>query len=136
MSEPAGQKPRRILIVDDDEQLLELLAHVAQAEGFAVERACDGEDALKKAKGLAPDLVAMDFMMPGLSGFEVLKRLQAGPLAKVPVVLMTARHVDAHTLDMLRQEPNIRALLKKPIEPPRFAEVLHRILGTHPPKGR
>lgn len=122
-----------ILLADDDESLLAILERVAADEGFRVERASDGAEALKKAKELSPDLVVLDFMMPGISGFEVLKRLQSGPRGGVPVVLMTGRHVDARAVEILRQEPNIRALLKKPIQPASFASVLHKILRTQPP---
>lgn len=131
---PADASGKLILLADDDESLLVILERVARDEGFRVERASDGAEALRKAKELAPDLVVLDFMMPGISGFEVLKRLQSGPRGGAPVVLMTGRHVDARAVEMLRQEPNIRALLKKPIQPASFASVLHRILRTRPSK--
>ena len=67
--ELAEPKDKVILIVDDDESILDLLEHLIKREGFRVERAADGPEALRKVPALNPDLIILDFMLPGLGGF-------------------------------------------------------------------
>jgi DNA-binding response OmpR family regulator len=82
----------RILIADDEPDLLELLQINLEIEGHDVERACDGTQALKLALAGRPDLVVLDVMMPGMDGLEVLRALRSEPgYAHLPVVLLTAR---------------------------------------------
>ncbi len=79
----------KLLIVDDDPDLRSLLSALLQLEGFSVETACDGRTALTLLREQAIDLVLLDVMMPGLSGFEVLSRLRQ--FSSVPVIMLTAR---------------------------------------------
>ncbi|MEW6232873.1 MAG: response regulator, partial [Chloroflexota bacterium] len=79
----------RILVVDDDPQILNFLRRGLAYEGYAVDTAEDGESALKRALQVPPDLVILDVMMPGLDGLEVARRLRAG--GDVPIVFLTAR---------------------------------------------
>ncbi|MBI2987509.1 MAG: response regulator [Deltaproteobacteria bacterium] len=79
----------KILIVDDEPLNLELLERELAARDYTVESARNGEEALEKVDSFAPDLVLLDYMMPGMSGLEVLKELRRrghGP----PVVMITA----------------------------------------------
>ncbi|WP_390882235.1 response regulator transcription factor [Streptomyces salinarius] len=81
--------PARILVVDDDPTVAEVVAGYLDRAGFRVERAGDGADALARAAARRPDLVVLDLMLPGMDGLEVCRRLRArGP---VPVVMLTAR---------------------------------------------
>lgn len=79
----------RILVVDDDPQILSVLKRGLAFEGYAVDIADNGEKALATALQAPPDLVILDIMMPGLDGIEVTKRLRQG--SDVPVLLLTAR---------------------------------------------
>jgi DNA-binding NtrC family response regulator len=79
----------KILIVDDEPFNLDLLEQELNDRGFAVERARDGAEALQKNDALRPDLVLLDYMMPGLSGLDVLREIRASE-SDVPVVMMTA----------------------------------------------
>ncbi|WP_199916606.1 MULTISPECIES: response regulator transcription factor [Miniimonas] len=81
--------PLRVLVVDDEENLRELLATVLRYEGWRVETAADGHQALKVVKELDPDVVVLDVMMPGIDGLEVLRRIRA--TNRVPVLFLTAR---------------------------------------------
>lgn len=82
---PAG----RVLVVDDDPTVAEVVTGYLERAGFAVEHAADGLAALACAERSWPDLVVLDLMLPGLDGLEVCRRLRAaGP---VPVVMLTAR---------------------------------------------
>ena len=87
----APQTAFRVLVVDDDPDMAALLAAIVEAEGMQAEVMCDGEAALASVAGAPPDLVLLDVVLPGPSGFEVCRRLKAGPLtALIPVVLVTA----------------------------------------------
>ncbi len=85
MSEPAG----RVLVVDDDEQLADVVGRYLAREGFTVEFESDGAAGLQTALDTLPDLVVLDLMLPVLDGLEVCRRLRAA--APIPVVMLTAR---------------------------------------------
>ena len=79
----------RILVADDDPQIRDFLKRGLSFEGYAVDLAEDGQQALDLALTNPPDLVILDVMMPGLDGLEVARRLRAG--GEVPILLLTAR---------------------------------------------
>lgn len=79
-----------ILVVDDDAPIRRMLDRTLSAEGYAVESAADGGEALAAVERSAPDLIVLDVGLPGMDGFAVSKRLRAKGLA-VPVLLLTAR---------------------------------------------
>jgi adenylate cyclase len=84
--------PPRILVVDDNLTNLEVLRVRLNAQGYEVVTAVDGEDALRRARELEPDLVLLDIMMPKLDGISVLKELKADTtLPFIPVILVTAK---------------------------------------------
>jgi two-component system response regulator (stage 0 sporulation protein F) len=80
---------RRILVVDDEENIRELYRDELVEEGYEVELATDGLEALRKFDSFRPDLVTLDVKMPGLDGLEVLRRIREKN-ASVPVLLLTA----------------------------------------------
>ncbi|MDX6315604.1 MAG: hypothetical protein QOF44_5068 [Streptomyces sp.] len=82
--------PRRILVVDDDPTVAEVVAGYLTRAGFAVERAADGPAAVARAMDVRPDLVVLDLMLPGLDGLEVCRRIREEQ-GQVPVVMLTAR---------------------------------------------
>ncbi|MFY0409478.1 response regulator transcription factor [Solicola sp. PLA-1-18] len=82
--------PARLLVVDDEPSILELLAASLRFAGFEVETAEGGQAALDKAAAQRPDLVVLDVMMPDVDGFEVVRRLRSGG-DEVPVIFLTAR---------------------------------------------
>src|SRR5664279_862818 len=82
----------RILIVEDEEPLTMLLRYNLEAEGYEVDSAARGDDADTKLKERAPDLVVLDWMLPGLSGIELCRRLRARPETRqLPIIMLTAR---------------------------------------------
>ncbi len=93
---PAGsQSPgtgRRILLVDDNHDMRAYVRRLLEGQGYVVDAAADGEDALAEARISAPDLVLTDVMMPRLDGFGLLRAIRSDPaLAGVPVILLSAR---------------------------------------------
>ncbi len=82
----------RILIVEDEEALTTLLRYNLEAEDFQVDTAARGDDADTMLKEKVPDLVILDWMLPGLSGIELCRRLRARPETKqLPIIMLTAR---------------------------------------------
>jgi class 3 adenylate cyclase len=91
LSTPSALVPFRVLVVDDDADMVAFLARMLQSEGMVVESASDGESALSHVMVEPPDLVLLDVMMPGASGFDVCRRLKGDEAtALIPVVLVTA----------------------------------------------
>ena len=93
-----------ILVVDDEPGIIDIVATNLSAEGFEVISAADGEAGLVLAGSDSPDLIVLDIMMPGIDGWEVLRRLEADPdTAGTPVILLTARIDDADILQGLER---------------------------------
>jgi len=124
-----------ILVVDDDAPIRRMLERTLTAEGYAVESAADGGEALAAVERAVPDLVVLDVAMPGLDGLSVCRRLRRAGLG-LPVLLLTARDavsdrvagLDAGADDYLVKPfapeellARVRALLRRGSEP---AEVL------------
>jgi len=86
----------RILVVEDEDDLRELMRVNLEREGYEVECVDDGEQAVRAARRHRPDLVLLDLMLPGMSGTEVYRSLQADAATSgLPVVMVTARDDDA-----------------------------------------
>jgi CheY-like chemotaxis protein len=116
---------RSVLVVDDDPYIRDALADVLADEGYEVTAARDGEEALEILRAsLRPAVILLDLRMPGMSGWEVRKRLLADPeLSAIPVVLLSA---DAHLEDAaatLRAAGSLR-------KPPSLDELLEAV-GRH-----
>jgi len=84
-----AEETSRVLVVDDDPTVAEIVVRYLEREGYTVESAGDGHAALEQARSHLPDLVVLDLMLPGIDGLEVYRRLRA--LAPVPVIMLTAR---------------------------------------------
>ena len=83
---------RRILVADDEPELVELLRVNLERQGFEVVSAGDGLEAARLATAVSPDLIVLDVMMPGLDGHEVARRLGSDPAtASIPIIMLTAR---------------------------------------------
>lgn len=86
----------KILVVDDEEDLLELLRYDLSREGFSVICASTGEEALEKTGSENPDLILLDLMLPGLDGLQVTRRLKEDPKTRdIPIAMLTARGEEA-----------------------------------------
>ncbi len=124
----------RVLVVDDDPTVLEVVSRYLGRAGFTVDRAADGPEALTCAAAAPPDLVVLDLMLPGLDGLQVCRRLRShGPL---PVVMLTARGDEEDRIMGL--EVGADDYVTKPFSPRelvlRVQSVLRRA-GTAPPGG-
>jgi two-component system response regulator MprA len=84
-----AEQKMRLLVVDDDPEILSFLKRGLTYEGYDVDTASDGTEALAKAREAEPDLVILDVMMPGIDGLEVSRRLRQA--SKVPIIMLTAK---------------------------------------------
>jgi two-component system response regulator CpxR len=119
-----GTSVRRVLIVDDDAELGELLAEFLASEDFVLEFAEDGGTGLRKALSGGYALVILDVMLPGLNGFEVLRQLRTH--SQVPVLMLTARGDDVDRIVGL--EIGADDYLPKPFNPRELVARVHAIL--------
>lgn len=89
----------RILVVDDEKDIVELISYNLEKEGFATVKAYNGEEALKIVHKERPDLMILDLMLPGMQGMEVTKRLRSNPeTASLPIVMLTAKNGEVDTI--------------------------------------
>ncbi len=81
---------KKILIIEDDKFLRELIAQKLSKEDYDITEAIDGEEGIKKVQAEKPDLVLLDLILPGIDGFEVLSRIKDDPfLASIPVIIFS-----------------------------------------------
>ena len=115
---PAAQKsiPARILVVEDERDIAALVAYHLTMEGYRVRTAEGGQEALEAAAAERPDLMVLDLMLPGYSGYDVLAELRRQPaLRDVPVIILTARREEADRVKGL--ELGADDYLTKPFSP-------------------
>ncbi len=122
-----------VLIVDDDDSVRELIEFIVKEDGFRVEKASDGAEALAKARSLHPDLILLDLMLPKFGGFEIVRELQGDDTGDIPIVIITGRYTDRSTSEMIKQESNVKEFMEKPIKLHVLSATVHRILHTQPP---
>lgn len=121
----------RVLVVDDDDVIRQLITVNLELEGFEVATAVDGQDCLDRVKDVRPDVITLDIMMPRLDGWEAASRLRADPAtAGIKVVLLSARAQEA---DLERgSRIGVDAYLTKPFDPDELIEVVRRLAGLPP----
>lgn len=120
--------PVRVLVVDDDEVIRQLITLNLELEGFEVHEAVDGVDALRKAAEVHPSVITLDIMMPNMDGWDAAARLRSDPLtAHVKVVLLSARAQEADVRRGTRL--GVDAYLTKPFDPDDLVDVVRRLAG-------
>lgn len=120
----------RLLIIDDDVELCSLLSEFLRREGFVVQCEHDGRNGLQLALESGADLVVLDVMLPGLDGFEILKRLRQQN--QVPVLMLTARGEDVDRIVGL--ELGADDYLAKPFNPRELSARIKAILRRTEPQ--
>ncbi|MBI9071987.1 MAG: response regulator transcription factor [Melioribacteraceae bacterium] len=125
---------KKILIVDDEQDIIEFISYNLELEGYLVISANDGEEALEKVSEM-PDLIILDIMMPKMNGFQTLQEIKKNILYKnIPILFLTAKTSEIDEVKGL----NLGAddYLKKPISPmtvvARVKTILRRIQATNP----
>jgi two-component system alkaline phosphatase synthesis response regulator PhoP len=130
-------KREKILVVDDEEDILELVRYNLAREGYTVFCAASGEAALKSAKDDPVDLIILDLMMPGIDGLEVTRLLKQDPVTKdIPIIMLTARGEETDIVTGL--ELGADDYMTKPFSPrilvARMKAVIRRRKGIDEPE--
>jgi len=125
---------RRVLVVDDERDVVDLLKTILQVEGFAVEIETDGRSALSRILNDPPHLILLDLMMPDLDGFELLKLLRLDPrAASVPVLIVSARTAHQDQIESLQLGAD--AYICKPFSPKELVRQVLQLLGPEDAQG-
>jgi len=121
-----------ILIVDDEEDVLELVRYNLDKNGYRIETAITGEDALTKARAKLPDLMILDLMLPGIDGLGVCRKLKSDTKTQnIPIIMLTAKGEEADIVTGL--ELGADDYMTKPFSPKvlvaRVRRILHRTIA-------
>jgi two-component system alkaline phosphatase synthesis response regulator PhoP len=123
-------KKGKVLVVDDEVNITQILEFSIGSEGFDVITAQNGEEAIEKARRVQPDLIILDIMMPKIDGYEACRILKANPLTKnIPVVLLTAKGRDIDK--RLGMEVGATDYIVKPFSPNKLVERINQLLSCH-----
>ena len=121
-------KKGKILVVDDEINITQILEFSIGSEGYEVITARNGEDAIDKARREQPDLIVLDIMMPKIDGYEACRILKANPLTKnIPVVLLTAKGRDIDK--RLGYEVGATDHIVKPFSPSKLIDRIQQLLS-------
>ena len=120
----------RVLVVDDEVNIVRLIQINLQRHGYEVETANNGAEALAKIRDSRPDLLVSDVMMPEMDGFELLANVRRDPsLADLPVIMLTAKAQDADVMSGYKHGADM--YLTKPFNPAELITFTKRILSSH-----
>lgn len=119
---------RTILIIEDEKLIIVSTQMVLEAVGYRVESAMNGEDGIRAAKEVKPDLILLDIMMPGIDGWETLTRIKReAELVDTPVIIFTAReHARGHQKS---NDMGAAGYFRKPFEPDELIELVEKHVG-------
>ncbi len=115
--------PKKILVIDDEKDITETISFMLQAQGYEVVEGYDGEEGLKLAKEVMPDLIILDVMMPKINGYKIARLLKYDNKYKhIPIIMVTARGQDTDKL--IGEETGADEYITKPFE---FEEILNAV---------
>ena len=119
---------KRILLVDDEKDLIETLTFRLEANGYEVIKAYDGQDGLEKARKEKPDLMILDLMLPKMDGYKVCRMLKFDEkYKKIPIIMFTARAQESDI--KIGKEVGADAYMTKPFEPQILLGKIKELLG-------
>lgn len=121
---------KRILVVEDKATSRELLRTVLEQQGYAVEEALDGEDALRQIRANPPDLVLLDLQIPARDGYDVVREVRSDPRLKtIPVVAVTASAMQGDREKVLAA--GFTAYIAKPVSLVQLRHEVSQLLKSH-----
>lgn len=121
-------KSKKVLVVDDEPYILRSLRMILEMEGYQVETATDGLEALKKVSENKPHLILLDIMMPHMDGYEVAKRIKEDPMTSdISILVLTAKGLEKDKMRSISL--GVDEHLTKPFSPTKLLERVKEILG-------
>ncbi len=119
---------RRLVCIEDDPELVELIRLIVQREGFEVHYAASGLAGIELVEELSPDLILLDLMMPGIDGWDVFDHLQANAeTSAIPIIIVSARtYMDERVAEL--RAANNGHFVSKPFMPAQLIEAINRVL--------
>ncbi|TMQ66013.1 MAG: response regulator [Candidatus Eisenbacteria bacterium] len=118
-----GQSRGRVLVVDDEPDLVRILQFGLQSAGYVVESASDGQEGLKKAREVKPDIILLDLMLPKLDGYKICRLLKFDERFKqIPIIILSARTQEGD--QALALEMGANRFVTKPYN---FSEILTHV---------
>ena len=119
---------KKVLVVDDDKIIREIVVDLMQSNGFATIQAIDGEDGEKKAKDEKPDLIILDVVMPKKNGYQICRDLKKSDEYKhIPVILLTAKDQDSDKFWGRKQGAD--EYLTKPFDEDELVKLVKKYIG-------
>jgi len=124
---------KRILLVDDEKDLVRAVTFRLELEGYKIIQAFDGQEALEKAKKEKPDLIILDLMLPKINGYKICGLLKTNSRYRmIPIIMFTARAQEAD--QRLSKEAGADAYITKPFEPAALLDKIRELLKDPPKK--
>jgi CheY-like chemotaxis protein len=119
----------KVLVVDDEPHIVRLVSFSLSRRGYDVLEATDGPSGIELARSEKPDLILMDVMMPGMTGFDAVEKLKAEPAtAGIPVVMLSAKSQQYEQQEGLRR--GAQKYICKPFTPSALVEAVSEIIGS------
>jgi DNA-binding response OmpR family regulator len=119
---------KKLLIVDDEHDIVETLKFILESEGFDCLVAYDGEEALSLAKSESPDLIVLDVMLPKINGYKVCRLLKFDAKYKhIPILMVTARTQEEDKI--IGEETGADEYVTKPFDIERLTSLVHKYLN-------
>jgi two-component system CheB/CheR fusion protein len=125
---PFDNRKIQLLVVEDSDDILYIMKTELEWMGYVVDAATSGNEALKLAKAQRPDVIISDIQMPGIDGFEFIRRVRSfKELEKVPAIALTGFGMEADVQRAL--EHGFAAHMTKPVEPERLSEMIEKLVA-------
>lgn len=116
---------KKVLIIDDEEDFVELMTMRFQKTGFEVEKAYSGEEGLIKAKAFRPDVILLDILLTGLDGWEVCRRLRSDPETRdMQIIILTA--LPPMDLEKSAKNLGVTKIIRKPFDERELIDLLEK----------
>jgi CheY-like chemotaxis protein len=123
-----ARAPKKILIIDDNKDLLTFISKILEGENYVVFSTSEGKGAVDLARAVKPNLILLDILMPDMDGGEIERVLKIDPATRdIPIVYMTAL-VSREDEEVTRSQRNKRRLLAKPVTKERLIETIKEVL--------
>ena len=118
----------KILVIEDEKMVAELIQAKLEREGFEVHAALDGFQGLEDVSRVKPDLIILDVLLPGIDGFHIYKKIKANPvISEIPILVMTGRGAMRDTFE----EAGVDTFLVKPFDPEELVSAVKKLLARH-----